>query len=69
MSAGENALKVNEYIDEAADAIDSAADKIRDLVNDGVQSPEFLMDAENAIANLRHKASEMRDETLDETSY
>jgi hypothetical protein len=60
------AIKVNELLEEAAQFCTRKAEEIRDFVNEEVRKPEFLMSAEGAADDLRNRADEIRDLTLDE---
>jgi hypothetical protein len=61
-----DAIKVNELLEEAADFCIRKAQEIRDFVNEEVRTAEFLMAAEGAADDLRNRASEISDLTLDE---
>jgi hypothetical protein len=62
----DRAIKVNEFIEKAADFCLAQAREIRNLVNEDVQTPEFLMAADEAADDLEATGKEIRDLTLEE---
>jgi hypothetical protein len=60
------AIKVNELLREASDFCKRKATEIKDLVNEEVRTPEFLMSADGAADDLNNRADEILDLTLDE---